>query len=120
MNLSQRDPPRAFTAAARRAAPLPLPLRAPYVHRRPDHVRRRRRRKQHVCAPLEERGKGLRLTKRWKKTQYVCVCVSVLILVMINKIFLELFEAQVIIDIPMILLVVAGLSSSFNLEPGTG
>ena len=48
------------------------------------------------------------------------MCVSVLILVMIYKIFLELFEAQVIIDIPMILLVVAGLSSSFNLEPGTG
>ena len=58
--------------------------------------------------------------EKMEKTQYVCVCVSALIFVMIYKIFLELFEAQVIIDIPMILLVVAGLSSSFNLEPGTG
>ena len=40
MNLSQRDPPRAFTAAARRAAPLPASPLPPYVHRSPDHVRR--------------------------------------------------------------------------------
>ena len=98
MNLSQRDPPQAFTAAAC-AAPFPSirPSAGPRAAAQAARVRSIRGTWERIAVD-EKMEKNI-----------VCVCTSSNF--RHDKIFLELFEAQVIIDIPMTLLVVAGLSS---------